>query len=143
MVKSIIIQPARSADLRDAIFEVRSNVFVLEQNVPKSREYDEYEDSSEHLAALVDQHVVGTCRYRRTSNGVKLERFAVLRGFRGMKIGEHLLAHCLDLVNDEPYVYLHAQIQVVDFYAKYGFKKEGPQFEDAGIQHYKMVLVRE
>lgn len=143
MVKSIIIQPAQSADLRDAIFEVRSNVFVLEQNVPKSREYDEYEDSSEHLAALVDQQVVGTCRYRHTSNGVKLERFAVLREFRGLKIGEHLLAYCLDLVNDEPYVYLHAQIQVVDFYAKYGFIKEGPQFEDAGIQHYKMVLVRE
>jgi predicted GNAT family N-acyltransferase len=37
-------------------------------------------------------------------------------------------------------VYLHAQVQVVDFYAKFGFEAVGPQFEEAGIQHYKMVL---
>jgi predicted GNAT family N-acyltransferase len=28
----------------------------------------------------------------------------------------------------------------VGFYTQFGFEKEGQQFEEAGIQHYKMVL---
>jgi len=27
-------------------------------------------------------------------------------------------------------------------YAKFGFEKSGNQFEEAGIQHYKMVLAK-
>jgi predicted GNAT family N-acyltransferase len=140
MSKSISIQPANSADLRKAIFGVRRAVFVVEQNVSESEEYDEYETSSTHFAAFKDDLVVGTCRYRSTTSGTKLERFAVLEEYRGNGVGESLVAHCLDLVGEEACVYLHAQIQVVDFYAQFGFEKEGAQFEEAGIRHFKMVL---
>ncbi len=140
MAKSIIIQPANSAELRKAIFGVRREVFVAEQEVSEGEEYDEYETSSFHLAAIVDGKIVGTCRYRSTDKGTKLERFAVLKEYRGKDVGECLVRHCLDLVHTEPHVYLHAQVQVVDFYAKFGFEAVGPQFEEAGIQHYKMVL---
>ena len=37
-------------------------------------------------------------------------------------------------------IYLHAQIQVVEFYQKLGFVKQGNLFEEAGIKHYKMVF---
>ena len=37
-------------------------------------------------------------------------------------------------------IYLHAQIQVVDFYQKLGFEKEGALFEEAGILHFKMLF---
>ena len=37
-------------------------------------------------------------------------------------------------------VYLNAQIQVVSFYEQLHFERVGPIFEEAGIQHYKMVL---
>lgn len=140
MAKSIIIQPANSAELRKAIFGVRREVFVLEQEVSEEEEYDEYETSSFHLAAEVEGKVVGTCRFRNTDKGTKLERFAVLKEYRGHNVGENLVRHCLDLVHTEDHVYLHAQVQVVDFYAKLGFEAVGPQFEEAGIQHYKMVL---
>ena len=122
MAKSIIIQPANSAELRKAIFGVRREVFVAEQEVSEGEEYDEYETSSFHLAAIVDGKIVGTCRYRSTDKGTKLERFAVLKEYRGKDVGECLVRHCLD------------------FYAKFGFEAVGPQFEEAGIQHYKMVL---
>ncbi len=88
----------------------------------------------------MDDVVVGTCRYRSTAGGTKLERFAVLEEYRGNSVGESLVAHCLDLVGEEACVYLHAQIQVVGFYAKFGFEKIGDQFEEAGIRHFKMVL---
>jgi predicted GNAT family N-acyltransferase len=140
MGKSISIQPANSVDLRKAIFDVRRSVFVVEQNVSESEEYDEFEASSTHFAAIMDDVVVGTCRYRSTAVGTKLERFAVLEEYRGNSVGESLVAHCLDLVGEEACVYLHAQIQVVGFYAKFGFEKIGDQFEEAGIRHFKMVL---
>tara|TARA_B110000879_G_scaffold109592_1_gene146941 strand:- start:77 stop:505 length:429 start_codon:yes stop_codon:yes gene_type:complete len=140
MGKSISVKPANTVALRKAIFEVRREVFVKEQEVSQGEEYDQFDTSSIHLAALVADVVVGTCRFRNTEKGAKLERFAVLRDYRGMDIGENLLLHCLLLVQNEAYIYLHAQIQVVDFYAKYGFEKQGEMFEEAGIKHYKMVL---
>jgi predicted GNAT family N-acyltransferase len=35
---------------------------------------------------------------------------------------------------------MHAQQQVIPFYEKLGFVKEGDIFEEAGIMHYKMTL---
>ncbi|MDB4161730.1 GNAT family N-acetyltransferase [Bacteroidia bacterium] len=140
MGKSISVKLANTIALRKAIFEVRREVFVKEQEVNQDEEYDQFDTSSIHLAALVAEAVVGTCRYRNTEKGTKLERFAVLREYRSMDIGENLLLHCLSLVQNEAYIYLHAQIQVVDFYTKYGFEKQGDMFEEAGIRHYKMVL---
>ncbi len=140
MGKSIIVKPANTIALRKAIFEVRREVFVKEQEVNEHEEYDEYDTSSVHLAAFVGDTVVGTCRFRNAEIGTKLERFAVLRDYRGMDIGENLLLYCLSSVQKEATVYLHAQIQVVDFYSKYGFEKQGEMFEEAGIKHYKMVL---
>lgn len=36
-------------------------------------------------------------------------------------------------------VVLHAQVPVVDFYAKLGYEAVGEEFEDAGIPHRKMT----
>jgi predicted GNAT family N-acyltransferase len=35
---------------------------------------------------------------------------------------------------------LHAQVHAVPFYEKMGFKSYGPQFEEAGIQHFAMSI---
>jgi predicted GNAT family N-acyltransferase len=45
-----------------------------------------------------------------------------------------------DVLPLELSIYLHAQIQVVDFYEKLNFIKEGDLFEEAGIKHYLMRL---
>jgi predicted GNAT family N-acyltransferase len=45
-----------------------------------------------------------------------------------------------DLKDVTSMIYMHAQIQVLPFYEKLGFIKEGNLFEEAGIMHYKMVL---
>jgi len=140
MAKKIRVVSANTSALRKAIFEVRSKVFVQEQKVDEKLEYDAFETSSTHLAALLDDKVVGTCRFRNTEKGVKLERFAVLKEYRGQAVGEHLVKHCLSMVKNEKYVYLNAQVPVVEFYAQFGFVQEGGLFVEAGIEHYKMVL---
>jgi predicted GNAT family N-acyltransferase len=39
-------------------------------------------------------------------------------------------------------IYLHAQVPVIGFYEAFGFRCAGPVFEEAGIPHRKMILMR-
>ena len=121
------------------VFDIRRVVFVEEQQVDEREEYDEFEETSKHLVAKIDGEAVGAARVRRTIKGIKLERFAVLKDARGRGVGEALVKKALECCGDETDVYLHAQIQVVDFYKKFGFEAKGDEFEEAGIRHYLMV----
>ncbi len=126
-------------DLEKA-FAIRRQVFVVEQNCPPELEW-EHEDESVHFLATFDGTPAGAARWRKTDKGYKLERFAVLKQFRGMGVGQELVKAVLaDLPADADYIYLHAQIQAMGVYEKAGFKPTGPEFEEAGIRHYKMVL---
>lgn len=127
------------SDMSDAL-DIRKIVFIDEQNVPRDIEVDEFEDDCSHILARVDGIPVGTARWRRTDNGVKLERFAVLKNYRGRGIGEALVESVLGYVLPEPTVYLHAQEDVIGFYEKLGFFSKGGKFLEADIIHQKMVL---
>lgn len=126
------------ADL-EKVFAIRREVFVGEQNCPPELEW-ENEDVSHHFLATVDGEPAGASRWRKTDKGYKLERFAVLKKFRGHGVGQELVKFVLaDLPVDAEYIYLHAQIQAVTLYERFGFVKTGPEFEEAGIRHYKMM----
>jgi predicted GNAT family N-acyltransferase len=136
------IQVKQVSDLAelDKVFAIRRQVFVVEQNCPPELEW-EFEDESTHFLATVDDIPAGAARWRNTGKGYKLERFAVLQNFRGLGVGQELVKSVLaDLPANATYVYLHAQIQAVGLYRKLGFETTGPEFEEAGIRHYKMVL---
>ncbi len=136
------VQIAKVTDPADLekVFAVRREVFVVEQNCPPELEW-EHEEESNHFLATVDGEPAGASRWRKTTNGYKLERFAVLKKFRGLGIGRELVKAVLnDLPKDGSLIYLHAQIQAISLYEKFNFQKTGPEFEEAGIKHYKMVL---
>jgi predicted GNAT family N-acyltransferase len=125
------------ADL-EIVFAIRREVFVGEQNCPPELEW-ENEDVSHHFLATVDGIPAGASRWRKTDKGYKLERFAVLKKFRGNGIGQELVKTVLaDLPADADDIYLHAQIDAVTLYERFGFVKTGPEFVEAGIRHYPM-----
>jgi predicted GNAT family N-acyltransferase len=125
------------ADL-EKVFAIRREVFVGEQNCPPELEW-EHEEESNHFLATVDDLPAGASRWRKTDKGYKLERFAVLKEFRGNGVGQALVQGVLnDLPADADYIYLHAQVDAVTLYERFGFVKTGPEFEEAGIRHYKM-----
>ena len=140
-----VIKITQDEELKSA-FNVREKVFVVEQAEDRAEEYDEFEATSPHYLAWLHDQPVGTARWRFTSNGVKLERFAVLKEARGNGVGQALVAAVLaDIVSNpdtaEKQKYLHAQLTAMPLYSKFGFEKEGDIFDECNILHYKMKLV--
>lgn len=125
----------------ETIFDIRREVFVEEQQVPEEDEYDGYEHISNHYLASLEGVPAGTARWRVTPGGmIKLERFAVLKPFRGKGVGDALVRAVLSQIPRHLDTYLHAQVQVIDFYKKFGFVEEGELFDECGIMHRKMIL---
>ena len=140
MENNILVFKVNDQDNLDKVFAIRRKVFVEEQECPPELEW-EHEDESVHFLATVNGIPSGACRWRETDKGYKLERFAVLKEFRGQGVGQALVKTVLsDLPTSAKYVYLHAQLSAIGLYEKFGFKRSGHQFEEAGIQHFKMLL---
>lgn len=138
-METLFVNKVTTPQELDTVHAIRKVVFVDEQDCPPELEW-EHEDESIHFLALMDNQPCGACRWRKTDAGYKLERFAVLKEYRGKRIGQALVAAALaDLPEDAHYVYLNAQVTAMPLYQKFGFKPEGDAFDEAGIQHYKMV----
>lgn len=127
-------------ELMEKAHKIRYEVFVIGQHCPEELEW-EFEEESTHFLLTLDGIPKATARHRKTDKGYKLERFAVLEAARGKGLGRKILTSILnDLADYKGLIYMHAQVEVIPFYEKLGFIKEGGQFEEAGIQHYKMKL---
>ena len=130
----------KNKELREKAFSIRHKVFVIGQNCPAHLEW-EFEEESTHFLIFINKKAIATARHRKTSYGYKLERFAVLDAFRKKGYGHIILQSILDdLKNFNGIIYMHAQSDALPFYEKMGFKKEGAEFEEAGIMHFKMIL---
>jgi predicted GNAT family N-acyltransferase len=127
---------------RRAIESVRRHVFVEEQEIPEKDEFDAEDACSVHVLARLNRDPVGTGRLNPAG---KIGRIAVVAGRRGQGIGSQILRDLLDAARQagirEPF--LHAQLQAVPFYEKFGFSREGEEFDEAGIPHVRMSLVLE
>lgn len=122
-----------------AMSEVRRRVFVEEQGVPASLEWDGLDPDCLHALALdADGTAVGTGRLLPDG---RIGRMAVLAGWRGRGVGFALLRALLDqaLQRGDAHIHLHAQVSALGFYARAGFVAEGGEFLDAGIRHLTMV----
>ena len=131
-----------NTELMKTAHNIRYEVFVIGQNCPEEIEW-EFEEESTHFLVFDNKEAVATARHRKTENGCKLERFAVLESKRENGYGHIVLKEILkDLSNFNGNIYMHAQLDVIPFYEKMGFEKEGDLFVEANITHYKMSLKR-
>lgn len=136
----IVVKPVETKEELDKVHFIRKEVFVKEQNCAEDIEW-EFEEESKHFIAYVDGAPAGCARWRTTSKGIKLERFAVLKEFRSKNVGSEVLMAVLnDVPKDGRKIYLHAQLTAKVFYLKHNFKPEGEHFWEADIEHVKMAL---
>jgi len=131
---------SKNTELLNEAFKIRTTVFVEEQNVSKEIEYDGLDEEAIHYLVFADKKPIGTGRRRYTEEGIKLERFAVYKEYRGKNAGAKLMEYILnELLPTDQKIYMNAQSAVVRYYEKYGFKIVGDRFIEANIEHYKML----
>ena len=137
----IICKIVETEEELNQAFNLRVEVFVDEQQVPKELELDEYDDTALHVIGLHDNIVIGCGRIVFEGNEAKIGRVAVRKDYRNKRAGYQLMIKMMDISKDKgvKIISLHSQVQVVPFYEKLGFKKEGEIFLDAGIEHINMI----
>lgn len=137
------IVAADSAVLLYKSYEIRQRVFVNEQGVPEAIVHEDAERSAYYFVAIDEEgNALGTARWRKTAQGVKLERFAVLPAHRNKGLGADLLRSILVDIKSKfgsgVLVYLNAQLEAITFYADQGFLPVGQTFIEADITHQRM-----
>jgi predicted GNAT family N-acyltransferase len=123
-------------------FAVRIRVFVREQQVPAEIELDNDDQRAIHFVAAVSGKVVGTARIVMKHDNAKIGRMAVLKSFRRKGVGAALLKRAILAAKrlHARRIYLHAQVAVIGFYQRMGFRTVGRVFDEAGIPHRRMLF---
>jgi len=139
-VPAVELRPATWADDREALQSVRRRVFIEEQGIPESEEWDDIDPVARHVLAFAkNRDAIGTGRLEPTG---KIGRIAVLPQYRGAGVGRRIMGHLVNHATESGFtkVYLHAQAAAAGFYARLGFRAEGPVFDECGIPHLRMTL---
>jgi predicted GNAT family N-acyltransferase len=140
MSDPVILSVPIASDLGALAYEVRRQVFIVEQNVPEAVERDAYDAEAVHLIAIDEGDVVGTLRIVFLPEHAKFGRVAVLRSARGKGIASLMMQAAMEIARQrgETRFYLTAQTDKIALYEKLGFVAYGDEFEEGGMPHRAM-----
>lgn len=126
-------------------FDIRVEVFVEEQKVPKEEEIDSYDHLGRecyHFLVTTDENqAIATGRIRLVDGMGKLQRVAVRKEYRSHGVGRIIIQALEDKAKElgATKVKLDGQLQAQGFYEKLGYEVKSGVFLDAGIEHVLMV----
>jgi predicted GNAT family N-acyltransferase len=132
---------ANESKEREDAFTVRRKVFVEEQGVPLSLEWDEFDETADHFVVYSEDTPIGAGRIREIEKGIgKVERVCVLPEYRGRHLGnlvmQALEEHAKSIALKK--IVLNSQSYAIPFYEKLGYTVTSPEFMDADIPHRAM-----
>lgn len=135
----MIVKIVSWKDAGSALADIRHRVFIEEQSVPESLEWDGMDEDAVHVLALDATRAIGCARML---SGGRIGRMAVLPEWRGRGVGRAMLETLIALSREQglAHVSLSAQTHAIPFYTKNGFKVCSEIYDDAGIPHRDMVL---
>lgn len=122
------------------LVDIRTRVFVDEQQVPVSLEIDGLDPQCQHIKAVNSAaEIVGVVRLLSSHY---IGRMCVLKEYRQQGIGGSMLDFVLALARKNNYknLFLNAQLSALPFYRKFGFVEDSDIFLEAGIAHKHMTL---
>jgi len=128
------------SDKQAEITSVRRAVFVEEQSVPESIDFDGSDTEYIHvLASDKNGRPVGTARINRKG---KIGRMAVLKKYRRRGIGRKMIQELMYYGRKNSITDFHvsSQVTAIGFYKKMGFEPYGEEFLEAAIMHINMKL---
>ena len=123
------------------ICEVREEVFVLEQKITLCAELDEQDLHSTHITLTDGGRIVAYARCYAEDGSAHIGRvLTTVRGKGyGLEVMKTAIAHCREVLGCN-HIILHAQVQVIGFYEKLGFRVTSDLFDECGIMHRTMEL---
>jgi LPLT family lysophospholipid transporter-like MFS transporter len=124
---------------RAALAAIRRRVFIDEQHVPETLEWDAHDATAQHFLLLDARGAAVGCA-RLLADG-HLGRMAVLAKARRQGAGRLLLQAALACAQSRGVrvVRLSAQTRAAGFYARHDFVAEGDEYLEAGIPHIAMT----
>jgi len=136
------IRSSRGAAPEDAR-RIRRLVFVDEQGVDPREEWDAHDEAGAetlHFVAFDGDEALGCARLRALGKAAKIERVAVLHAARERGLGRALMdaAEGAAWRRGDARLAIHAQLPVIPFYERLGWRALGPEFLEAGIAHREM-----
>jgi len=119
---------------------IRHEVFIQEQGVPESMEWDQFDSVSSHFLACQQEQPIGCVRLLPTGH---IGRMAVLEKWRRQGVATALLETCESHARGKniPETRLSAQTQAIPFYEKAGYRIISDPYLDAGILHQDMIKI--
>lgn len=131
------------SDLHEA-FRIRKEVFVTEQKVPLTDEFDEFDTLDgrcDHILAYFNRQAAGTGRIRIVNDSGKLERICILQPYRKYGLGKIIVKALEEIAAEKGLarVKLHGQTHAAGFYKKLGYQTASEVFMEDGIAHIVMT----
>lgn len=138
MLADLKIISVEWASQKPALMRLREQVFIHEQHVPSSLEWDEHDATAQHLLAIHQGREIGCARVVDNQIG----RMAVLTSWRHHGVGKALLAAAIQAIKQQGFTHakLSAQVHAIGFYQRAGFVITSSEYQDAGIAHVDMQL---
>lgn len=131
------------AELGPQARALRTEVFVDEQKIPATLEWDAADEDAVHAVVFNRLGMaLATGRLLSHAPGVaRIGRMASVQALRGGGVGRSVLDALMNAAaqRSDDTVLLHAQVSAVGFYRRAGFVEHGPEFDDAGIAHVEMT----
>jgi radical SAM protein (TIGR04043 family)/putative N-acetyltransferase (TIGR04045 family) len=138
----LVCHPVRTRAEQGRAFEIRKEVFILEQKIFSDSDVDENDSKSIHLVAEWNNQVVGTVRFFPVNrNGHWIGgRLAVRKGFRNTGAGELLVQEAMQCVKSRGCIKFtaHIQLENVPFFSRIGWKTIEPVKDYFGKPHQLM-----
>jgi len=119
---------------------IRSEVFLIEQNVPIKEEIDVLDAEAIQFIAYDENKPVGAARFRIVDGKGKVERVCVLLPYRKKGVGKLIMNTIEDYAKEQQIfkIVLNAQLTAMPFYKQIGYVEYGDIFLDANIEHKSM-----
>ncbi len=137
---SILIEITSFEQNANAIRRIRQTVFVAEQGIDPTLEWDSLDALANFVMAT--HNTAGPVGTTRFFNNGKIGRMAVLKEWRHQGIGRGMLAKTVEQTRaaGNNKLHLSAQQSAIPFYEKNGFCCQGDTYYEAGILHQNMTI---
>ena len=120
--------------------EIRTEVFIVEQNGPPEEEWDDKDAAATHMLATLNGEPAAVLRYYDDEGWLHIGRIAVRKQYRGLGLARDLLSRCLADAKAQGFTrsFLNAQWDKTELYRRFGYQEVGEEFMEAGIRHFRM-----